>query len=376
MAIYELVGLNEATPQLVAPTAVDFGGIAGGLLVAGSIAGNGIISTGDVSLSGNDLILGGGKIQFDNANYRITQVSDLLEYHAGGTGIHIFNIDNVPKLTIDAAIISLRGNALTLDIDETIIIAETVDGMSLTVPTGDDFAFVIDVTPEFTIDAANINFHGNNLLNAPHDHEDGAGGSQLIATAALSATGTKDNTTFLRGDDTWDVPQGVEISTWTVPHDSDNNNLILGTGSVQFDDVNTLIKQVGSNIELVSANELIYKIGAQTKFSVSSSKTSIHDNVLALGNGHIEFTTNNYRITQVLSSLQYNVPSGDKHIFNINNAPEFTLDAANIDLHNKNIANVLNITAATYTVGGFSGTSFSGAVSNITVVNGIVTAAS
>ena len=46
------------------------------------------------------------------------------------------------------------------------------------------------------------------FLNATHDHQAAAGGGTLVATLALTATGTKDSTTFLRGDNTWAVPAG------------------------------------------------------------------------------------------------------------------------------------------------------------------------
>jgi len=47
------------------------------------------------------------------------------------------------------------------------------------------------------------------FTNAQHDHEDAMGGGQLTATDALDAAGTKDSTTFLRGDNTWEVPPGA-----------------------------------------------------------------------------------------------------------------------------------------------------------------------
>ena len=46
------------------------------------------------------------------------------------------------------------------------------------------------------------------FTNAGHNHQNAAGGTTLVATLALTATGTKDSTTFLRGDDTWAVPAG------------------------------------------------------------------------------------------------------------------------------------------------------------------------
>ena len=47
------------------------------------------------------------------------------------------------------------------------------------------------------------------FVNATHNHQAAAGGGQLTVPAALDATGTPDNTTFLRGDNTWETPAGA-----------------------------------------------------------------------------------------------------------------------------------------------------------------------
>jgi len=49
--------------------------------------------------------------------------------------------------------------------------------------------------------------------NMQHTHQTGVTGGQLDATAALDAGGTKDNTTFLRGDNTWALPPTANPNT-------------------------------------------------------------------------------------------------------------------------------------------------------------------
>ena len=74
-------------------------------------------------------------------------------------------------------------------------------------------------------------------------------------TASLSATGTPDNTTFLRGDNTWVkadkdfvFTQAVPSATWSIQHDMDkfpsvsvvNNNNVLMYGNITYIDKNNL----------------------------------------------------------------------------------------------------------------------------------------
>jgi hypothetical protein len=74
-------------------------------------------------------------------------------------------------------------------------------------------------------------------------------------TASLSATGTPDNTTFLRGDNTWIkadkdfvFTQAVPSATWTIQHNMNklpsvsavNNNNMIVYGNVVYVDNNNL----------------------------------------------------------------------------------------------------------------------------------------
>jgi hypothetical protein len=74
-------------------------------------------------------------------------------------------------------------------------------------------------------------------------------------TASLSATGTPDNTKFLRGDNVWaretfsvDFTQGTPSSNWDIQHDMDkfpsvtvvNNNNVVMYGNITYVDKNNL----------------------------------------------------------------------------------------------------------------------------------------
>ena len=75
-------------------------------------------------------------------------------------------------------------------------------------------------------------------------------------TASLSATGTPDNTKFLRGDNTWavadktfDFIQATPSATWTIQHGLNklpsvsvvNNNNVVMYGNITYIDTNNLI---------------------------------------------------------------------------------------------------------------------------------------
>ena len=77
----------------------------------------------------------------------------------------------------------------------------------------------------------------------------------------------------------------------------------------------------------------------------------------------------------------YGYPTGESSQygqFQITTGPKFSItsDSGEIDFDNENLTTSGDIDAATYTVGGVAGIDFNGAVTNITVVKGIVTAAS
>jgi hypothetical protein len=72
-------------------------------------------------------------------------------------------------------------------------------------------------------------------------------------TASLSATGTPDNTKFLRGDNTWaketfEFIQAAPSTNWSIQHDMDkfpsvavvNNNNVLMYGNITYVDKNNL----------------------------------------------------------------------------------------------------------------------------------------
>ena len=68
------------------------------------------------------------------------------------------------------------------------------------------------------------------FANAAHNHTNAAGGGQLTATTALSATGTPSASTYLRGDNTWTAINTGDASTNTATSVDNEVVLFSGTG--------------------------------------------------------------------------------------------------------------------------------------------------
>jgi len=101
--------------------------------------------------------------------------------------------------TTGTVVITGLASQITLGTEVTGAITNLSD---VTAKTGTGTIAVFDTSPTIVTPVI------ASFVTAQHNHQAAAGGSQLVATLALTATGTKDSTTFLRGDDTWAVPAG------------------------------------------------------------------------------------------------------------------------------------------------------------------------
>jgi hypothetical protein len=85
--------------------------------------------------------------------------------------------------------------------------------------------------------------------------------NEIVATTDLSATGTTDATTFLRGDDTWAVPAGGGDVTFVAPAPADNalaryddtsGTLIQATGIIVADTTNNVTGMGTLNTKIIA----------------------------------------------------------------------------------------------------------------------------
>ena len=101
-----------------------------------------------------------------------------------------------------------------------------------------------------------------------------ATGAVSMGTLDLSATGTKDNTTFLRGDNTWAVP--AYYSSWSIAGDSGVTQTIIDGEEVDFaggTGINTVVTTAGSNSILTINNTGVTSIIAGTNITISQPGT-------------------------------------------------------------------------------------------------------
>jgi len=158
-------------------------------------------------------------------------ITDRSIWYADATGMNFnaltgdtfdFQVNGVSQVLINATTIDFQGNTLTDILDITSItslngiaignyILSTDNLGALAATTSAQLAGVIsDETGSgllvFGTSPTIVTPTIASFVNATHNHQAAAGGGTLVATSALTATGTKDSTTFLRGDDTWDVP--------------------------------------------------------------------------------------------------------------------------------------------------------------------------
>lgn len=159
---------------------------------------------------------GGGNISSINGDTSAAQV------FLAGTGLTIVNAGANHTYNIDSSVVTLSG-------------VQTLLNKTLTAPIIGDFN------------------------NASHDHQAALGGSQLVATLALTATGVKDSTTFLRGDDTWAIPPGGGAGITTINGDSTAAQIMAaGSGLSILDSGATHTYSIGTQTQTLNmGNQLI-----------------------------------------------------------------------------------------------------------------------
>ena len=132
----------------------------------------------------------------------------------------------------------------------------------------------------------------DSFTNATHDHEDAAGGAQLTASNALDATGTPDNTTFLRGDDTWVSPTDLSGIT-SINADTTAAQLLVQQANkilIASDLAGNHTFTIGTDIVTLTDTQELFNKTLNTP-TIDSFTNATHDHVDAAGGGQLLSTT-------------------------------------------------------------------------------------
>ena len=132
------------------------------------------------------------------------------------------------------------------------------------------------------------------FTNMQHTHQAANTGGQLVATLALTATGTKDSTTFLRGDDTWVVPPGGEVFTWSADHSMATFKLTADAGN---DVILNAPTGQGVSIEVNSVEE--YSFNATTADFLGNNLQNAPQILDSSGNELLIFTTTALAVNEI-----------------------------------------------------------------------------
>jgi len=356
MPIYELIGLNEAVPQLLAPTSADTGAIVGSLVVGS----NSIVPTGALHVEGNATIKG----ELSLSGFNLTDLADPINPQDGvpfafanDNYINIVSINGditaaqlitgTPDLIVvtqgppGTTQINIGANVATSNDDLSFFSATTSAQLAgvLSDETGTGLA-VFNNSPTLTV--PNIADH----TNAQHDHENAAGGGQLDSTLALSDSASlarnTDNLSFFSATTSAQLAGIISDETGSgllVFSDSPVLTTPIINVHLEFNNSFTKISQSAASMhfDVALTGEYQYRIDSLPQLSVSTGKINLHSNILDVGNAHIQFVNDNFTIRQTVNDLEYKAISG--HVFLIANQPEFTIALGSINFHDNSLLN-------------------------------------
>ncbi len=124
---------------------------------------------------------------------------------------------------------------------------------------------------------------------------------------------------------------------WVTNVDANGNNLV-NMGILSFDDTNTTIIQVGTDLRygVATGGFHDFLINGAVEFSIGISAINfINKNLTNVG--LLQFDNANTNINQFSADLRYNVATGGTHDFRINNVLETRLDIVSLDIGTKAI---------------------------------------
>ncbi len=159
-----------------------------------------------------------------------------------------------------------------------------------------------------------------------------------VDIAMLSATGTPDGTTFLRGDNTWSVPGGAQ-SPWLTDIDADGFDL-RDLSNIEFR--NTTLAPIASIRAIyATATQMIFNVPTSDSldFRINNISEMEIDSTFVTFNGQAMTGIVSYRSNVVNVQLdggtfgwEYEVDLGDKHNFKVNGTTELEISLSLVQL--------------------------------------------
>jgi hypothetical protein len=330
----------------------------------------------------------------DGNNLIIGNVADGVAGSDVATVSQLSSIAQTPWTSdIDANNFSLR-DLETLEFDQLgIAPASTVTyifsnsaGMVLNVPTGDDYTFYVNGTPQMNIDVNQIRMRGNDVVDVSNLEFQNTTGAPAITAQAIWADAGGINLNVPTGDNLEFSVNGnsqMQIANSSITFSgnplSSIGNITL-TGNLILNDSRGLEWAGGSSIKEFT-NDLTYgvattflhvfQVNSVNEVNITGTEVRILSNDLILNAGDITLTAGQLQfgagesIGMETNDMVFDVTTGDQFIFAINGVAEYTMNDTELNLTGLNLNGVTHITMT----GNLAGATIDGDLNTILDIN-------
>jgi len=150
-----------------------------------------------------------------------------------------------------------------------------------------------------------------------------------------------------------DLSTGTEVTTWTADHDTGGFSLTLTDDATPpAGSVTAIYAEAGElNLNAASGNDIRFRINDIAEMFISATQLNIQNNNLVIGTGQLQFNATDESISIQTGDMIFDVPTTDIFSFDIAGVPEVTISATQMDLTTMNLVNAV----MTGTVTGDSG---------------------
>lgn len=236
-------------------------------------------------------------------------------------------------------------------VDANTSIQQSTLDLQLDVATGGIHDLRINNISEYSFNAAQAEFNDNNII--------GVGNIELLATASAAPAGTIRWFHGTNGGIEYNVPtgdrhrwlvNGVQIMTMSNTQFDFQSFTLQGAGDINFINSASVINWSAGESIGIESGDMIFDVTTGNTFSfdingspsviISDNTVDITNAQLDVGTGSIRFNTATNTIDGVGNDLRYNVPTGESHLFLVQDATEYSFNATQADFLGNNLINV------------------------------------